>query len=95
MTHTQTHTNIKLMAHTYTNTHTQMTHTNDTHTVKTRCWCVIMPDRYTFVRCGVDDMASVDINEKVIAAKEISTQHRPVHISQHERPRIFAEAKVE
>ena len=63
--------------------------------VKTRCWCVVMPDRYAFVHCGVDDMASVDVDEKVIAAKEVSTQHRPVHISQYERPHEFTEAKVE
>lgn len=51
-----------------------------------------MPDRYILVRFGVDDMARVDIDEKVIAAKEVSTKHRSVHVSQYKRPRELTEA---
>lgn len=40
-------------------------------------------------------MASVDVDEKVIAAKEARTQHQLVHISQYKTPRKLAKAKVE
>ena len=49
---------------------------------------------YALVRIGVDDVASVDVNEKVVAAEEIGTQHRALDIGENKRPCELAEAQV-
>jgi len=48
--------------------------------------CFVLPDGYALVSFGVDDMASVDVNEKVVAAEEIGTQHRALDIGENKRP---------
>ena len=53
-----------------------------------------MPDGYALVRFGVDDVASVDVNEEVVAAEEVSTQHRAVDISENKGPCELTEAQV-
>ena len=43
--------------------------------IEAGCQCFVPPDRYALVRFGVDDLASVDVNEKVVAAEEIGTPY--------------------
>ena len=62
--------------------------------IEAGCWCFVLPDGYVLVRFGVDDVASVDINEKVVAAEEIGTQHRALDIGENKRPCELAEAQV-
>ena len=62
--------------------------------IEAQCRCFVMPDGYALVRFGVDDVASVDVNEEVVAAEEVSTQHRAVDISENKGPCELTEAQV-
>ena len=62
--------------------------------IKAGCRCFVLPDGYALVRFGVDDVASVDVNEKVVAAVDSGTQHRVLDIGENKRPCELAEAQV-
>ena len=62
--------------------------------IEAGCRCFVLPDGHALVRFGVDDVASVDVNEKVVAAEEIGTQHRALDIGENKRSCELAEAQV-
>ena len=54
----------------------------------------ILPDGYTPICFGIDDVACVDINEEMVAAEKVGTQHRTIDISQHKGPLELAEVSI-
>ena len=62
--------------------------------IEAGCRYFVLLDGYALVRFGIDDVASVDVNEKVVAAEEIGTQHRALDIGENKRPCELTEAQV-
>ena len=62
--------------------------------IEARCWCFVLPDGYALVRFDVNDVGSVDVNEKAVAAEEIGTQHRVLDIGENKRPCELVEAQI-